>query len=54
MMTTAIQLGLSPIIHPASTSRRNAFITVVKAAEFRDFDDHTVRHDLTLNWALFF
>src|SRR5438876_1348364 len=43
----------SPIIRPLSTSRCDTLITMMKAAEFRDFDDHAMPHDLTLNRALF-
>ena len=34
-------------------SSRDPFITVVEAAEFWDFDDHAMVHDLTLNRTLF-
>jgi hypothetical protein len=36
-----------------SSSRRDPFITMVEAAEFRDFYDHAMLHGLTLNRALF-
>src|SRR5689334_4777290 len=35
------------------SSRRDPFITMVEAAEFRDFEDYAVLHYLTLNRALF-
>jgi hypothetical protein len=42
----------SPIIHPVPKSRSDTLITMVKAAEFRDFDDRSMLHNRTLDRAL--
>src|SRR4026208_548599 len=44
----------SPIIHPQLFSRCYPFITMMQAAELRDFADRAMLHDLPLNRALLF
>ena len=39
----------SSIIHPFPKSRSDTLITMVKAAEFRDFDDRAMLHNRTLD-----
>jgi hypothetical protein len=43
---------LSPIIHPVPKSRSDTLITMMKAAEFCDFDDRPMLHNRTLDRAL--
>jgi hypothetical protein len=42
----------SPITHPVPKSRSDTLITMVKAAEFCDFDDRSMLHNRTLDGAL--
>jgi hypothetical protein len=43
----------SPKLHPILASRRNTFITMMKATEFGDFNDRSRLHYLAFDRALF-